>query len=106
MFGISIARVDQNATLARNSVVNVSCLSPTKVQIFKPLVDASTSRVMYIHTEMAMIAGAAIEESNSTALIPSAVLMIWTVAKITYQIGQLSNPVRYSMIPLKASAPR
>ncbi|MOA68978.1 hypothetical protein D3C78_1968810 [compost metagenome] len=55
---------------------------------------------------MAMIAGAAIDERNSTALMPSAVLMTCTTAKITYHTAQLSNPVRYSTMPLRARAPR
>src|SRR5690606_24464452 len=70
ILGISMARVDQNATLARNRVRMETSASPTKVQILMPWVWASTSRVKYIHTEIAMIAGAAMAASRSTDLMP------------------------------------
>ncbi len=53
-----------------------------------------------------MMAGAAMSARRSTALMPQAVFQICTMAKIAYHSAQFENPVRYSTMPLMASAPR
>ena len=73
---MSIAMVDQKLMLAMNSTASDISPGAVKFQMLMPLVSAMPSSVKYIHTEIAMIAGAASAANRSTALIPRAVLTI------------------------------
>jgi hypothetical protein len=77
MLGMSTDSADQTAMFAaKRARSEIVCPSPANVQMFIPFVCATPARLKYIQIAMARMAGAAIDASLSTALIPSATFTV------------------------------